>query len=357
MPALKPVALLAGAALTPLVPAQPTQFQATLPTSTFWVGNNEPFAGVAPKRYQQWFSASAWTAGVGRPVRVVGVDFPAWTPGNQTGAQVDIEVTMAHGPAIASGLMDDNLVKDVVVVVPRSTHTLGTAAPGSYPLTLSFKAVGTEFAWDGQSSVVVDIKLWNNGKGNRSYSYDLQATFSSIGQVTRLWGFGDPRSTNQASFYQPNAGLAMRFNYEEGISVPFGSGCPGAGGFVPVASTSGGHPVPANAAWTQTLRNANAQKSGLIIFGASRTKYGPFALPLNLRPVAPLCDLLVSLDVALPITTIGGGPGSGSANFATPVPPVTVFVGLEMYTQWLVLDSQSLNGPIVLSNGVRSIFG
>ena len=39
------------------------------------------------------------------------------------------------------------------------------------------------------------------------------------------------------------------------------------------------------------------------------------------------------------------------------VPPVTVFTGISMYTQWLVADPQSPNGMIALSHGLWHVFG
>ncbi len=353
-----PKTLLALAAMLPALPAQPMPITATLPTSTFWLATNEPFAGQSPKRYQQWFSPAAWQTAVGRPMRVVGLDFFAGTPGGQTGASIDIQITMANGPlSFPTTNMTTNLASGAVVVVPRSQQTLNTATPGTMPLSISFKQFGTEFVWDGSSAVVVDILVFNNGKGNQPYRYDLQATFSSTGQVYRLWGFGaDPRAVTQSSFFQNGAGLAMQFTLEDGVSVPFGRGCAGAGGAVPLADTTGGLPLSGNPSWTHTLANANSQVGTALILGGSRTQFMGLPLPLNLAPLAPACDLLNNFMFSIPTQTVGGGPGSGLASVPLPIPPVTQFVGQSLFAQWLVIDPGAF-GNIAMSNGIWTVFG
>ena len=339
------------------VTAQPPASPVILPTSPFWQSTNEPFAGAAPKRYQQWFSAQSWITAVGRPVRVVGMDLIAGGPGGQPGATIDVEITMANGPTnFPFSQMDLNLQSGTTVVVPRGLQTLNNAIPGSNPLQLSFKQYNTEFHWDGTSGVVVDIKMWDNGRGNTAKPYDLQASFSSFGQVQRMWGFGpDPRFVNNATVNQPNSGLALQFSFEDGISVPFGDGCPGAGGFVPVASTSGGLPLPANSLWTQTLSNANSQMAATLILGVSRSQYLGFNLPLNLAPFAPQCELLTDLSFTYNVNTVGGGPGSGFASVNIPIPAVTVYAGQSLYTQWLYLDpSSTATAGFALSSALHS---
>jgi len=340
------------------VPAQ-TSSQVMLPTQPVAISNNNyPFAGPI-MRYQQWFSAGEWIKSVGRPVRVTGVDFFAGSPGGQTGAQIEIEVTLANGPSQPSSFLDSNLLSGAVVVVPRSKQTLGTATAGTVPLSLNFQQYSREFIWDGRSPVVMEIKLYDNGKGNGPYNYDLQATFTGVGKVWRLWGLGsDPDGILTAGFSQPSAGLMVRFTYEDGVSVPYGSGCPGAGNVVPVATTSGGHPLPGNAAWTQLVTQANSGTQAVLLFGISNTMWGPLQLPADLSVIgANGCQLLTDVQVTRSTKTSFGGVGTSVGTFATPIPPVTIFYGQSMYTQWILWDTQAPNGVLATSQGIRHVFG
>ena len=222
--------------LSPVVNAQSS---ATVPTGVAnWSSNNFPLAGP-PLRYQQWIAPSEFEALIGREVRVQSLTLFGGSPGGQTGAQIDVEIIMGNGPEFQpTQLMDMNLTNSnapfatqPVVVVPRSNHLLGSATPGGAVITFPFQ---NEFIWDGQSGVVVDIKMFDNGKGNLAYNYDFQYSPSAFFRQYRLWGLSsDPRTVQVASFFQASQGVTMQFNYADGVSVSFGQGCAGAGNIVP----------------------------------------------------------------------------------------------------------------------------
>ena len=47
--------------------------------------------------------------------------------------------------------------------------------------------------------------------------------------------------------------------------------------------------------------------------------------------------------------------GAGSASLGLNLPPITDYVGLSFYTQWLVLDPSAINGVLSATGGIRSI--
>ena len=355
--------LLSCLVLATALPAQPMQVTLPSPAPAFWFKNNFP-VGAPPLRYQQWFGPGQWARTVAHPVRVSGMDLVASsTGGGQVGSTIEIEVTMGNGPAFPSPQMSSNLTNPAapfprapVVVVPRGQHALGPAAAGTFPLQLSFV---NEFVWDGISTVVVEIKMWNNGQGNQTRAYDLEYAQTGAFEIGRMWGLSpDPNSVTNATFFQQGNGVAMRFHYSEGVSVPYGAGCPGAGGHRPLASTSGGLPVPANSAWTQVLTKANSQKNAVLLIGGSNTMLGAAALPFDLSLIGGFgCNLWTDIVATVPALTVGGGPGAGAASVRTPIPPVTGFTGLSTYFQWLIWDDQSPNGVMAMSHGLETIFG
>ena len=352
--------LLPCLALATALPAQSPQL---LPSpAPFWFADNFPL-GAPPIRYQQWFTAAQWTRTVGHPVRITGLDFFAATTGLGGPAVIDIEVTMGNGPAFVGVHMPSNLTNPFaafptapVVVVPRGLHSLGASLPGTRPLQLSFV---NEFVWDGESTVVVEVKMWDNGVGNVARSFDLLYAQNGGFEYGRMWGLSsDPDNVTNASIVQQGNVVAMQFHFAEGVSIPYGDGCPGQGGHIPMASTTGGLPVPANGAWTQVLSGANSQKNAVLLIGGSNTMFGAAPLPFDMSLIGGFgCELWASIDGSIPALTVGGGPGAGSAQVATPIPPVTGFTGLSVFFQWLVWDDQSANGVMSMSHGLQTIFG
>jgi hypothetical protein len=77
---------------------------------------------------------------------------------------------------------------------------------------------------------------------------------------------------------------------------------------------------------------------------ASATHWGAIALPLDLTPFgASDCSLQVGLDVVRASTS---GPG---ANVDYAVPPLAIFQGARLYTQWLNLDAAANPLGVTLS--------
>lgn len=319
------------------------------------LNTNIPFASVR-SRYQQWYSAADWQARSPRPIRVNTMQFKAGSTGmGVANRQVEIEVTMANGPSVPSNVFEANLVAGRVLVFPRARITLPAPTPGTFPINIPFTS---EFVWDGSSSVVADIRVWDNGNNNVSWTYDLEYDGSSpTASMFRLWTVNNPSATT-ATFMSQGQGLTTRFFYNTALSVAYGAGCPGDGGFVPLAGTEGGRPVPGNNTWGQLLTRAPSQRQAMFYMGFSRTTWNGQPLPFDLGPIgAQGCQVLGEVLASATATTVGGGAGAGIARIAFPLPPTTSWVGLEVFSQWIVIDPNSPSGLLTVSNGLWHITG
>lgn len=324
----------------------------TLPGGTTpQTNNNLPFAGGIG-RYQQWYRGSDIVANTGQPMRLTRLDFMRGPGLQQLATTLDLEVAVGHsftfGP---NGVFDQNFVGPRVVVLPRRTVNLGTGGPGSVVLSFPFT---TEFTWDGQSPLIVDIKIFGNGQASQGFNYDFLATTSGIGSVTRLYALGNANATFATSV-QSNWGLFTRFTMRPGVNLDYGYGCPGQGGFVPTTST--GQLAWPGIFWTHQLSNASSQRFAIWVLGLSRTQWGAVPLPLDLGPLlgANGCSLLTRPDIYMFAQTVGGGAGAGQASITTFLPPVNNYIGASLFTQWLVLDPFASNGVGAGTAGIWSI--
>ena len=343
---LLPVVLALGC--LPLA-AQSTAF--TLPTATPPTSNNLPFGGGIG-RYQQWYAAAEIQSGVTGPKRLVQLDFLS-NGGTQVATTLDLEVWVGHGFASGpSGAFANSFAEPQVLVLPRRTVNLVAAAAGAPTVTLPFT---TPFTWDGTSPLVVDIRIFGNGRANQSFNHDLRAAVGTAqGKTTRLYALGNASATT-ATIVQQGWGLFTRFTMRDGFNLPFGDGCAGEGWYFPVATAlSLAQP---NSLWTHQLTYAAPQRLAAWVLGSSRTSWNGLPLPLDLGTLAqaPGCSLLVNPVHTVFTTAIGGSAGAGIATVTVALPPVTAMVGLSVYTQWLVADPLALNGVLAASNGIWHI--
>lgn len=348
---MKRLPLLVLAALAPVTWAQ-TNKTVLIPTQIGFVQtNNYPWAGPV-MRYQQFYKAAEWIAAVKNPVRVNTVEFKAGSPGGQPGANVDFELSIANGPAFMSAQFDQNLATGKITV-PRQTLLLGSAT--GYPMKVVLPG---DFIWDGKSDVVVEVKIFGNGfPGGQSTTYQLESTATEFTRVARLYTIGNANAVT-ATNIQNGFGITARFTYAEGVTTSFGFGCPGLGNFVPVAGTVGGLPLAGNQNWGHSLSNASPAKNAILVIGTSNTAWGPLPLPLDLALIgAGGCMLFTDPWIQLWGITTGGGAGGGSCVIPTPLPPVTDYVGMSLFSQFLVLDFAAPNGVLAGSQGLWTIFG
>ncbi|MBL8723352.1 MAG: hypothetical protein JNK49_04865 [Planctomycetes bacterium] len=315
---------------------------------------DRPFPG-GTGRYQQWYSANELAAGFGSPVRIERLEFFAGSNA-QNATTIDMEVTMAHGPALGLGsTFAANFLSPPVVVWPRGNLQLTAGAAGSVVLTVPFS---TRFTWDRTRPVVVDIKIFGNSRNGQPFTYDFQGTASGQGSTGRNYVQGSPSATTGT--VQVGWGLRTRITARPGVVVDFGFGCAGGGNVVP-RNASLNVPYP-GITWNNQLTGAASQALAIFAIGltsTTTTTSPPVALPADigvLFGMAPLnCNLLVDLGAVLSATTVGGGPGSGIASMPLVMPPVTWYIGTSFFTQWLVLDANAPNGVLAASQGVWAI--
>lgn len=108
------------------------------------------------------------------------------------------------------------------------------------------------------------------------------------------------------------------------------------------------------ATWVQIAGlPAGATNVPFGILGASRSTWACFALPLSLASIgAPGCDVLVRVDVAVPLTNLGG-----SATWDVPIPGDVALAGAEVFVQAAVLDRLANALGLTVSNGGAARLG
>ena len=337
-------------ALLPAVAfAQPPQTtkRVTLPTIIGVPATNKLPFSEDRIRYQQWYDGSQMAATVKQPVRIIGLEFLG---GARTGVTYDIEITLANGSTSLQGVFANNLVDNKVVCLSRANVTppSGAILPFMFPV---------HYKWDGQSNVVVDIKIWANGLG-QAYNYSAQSTISRVSNVKRQYRIGYPNATTaNSSGATGHYGLVTRFLYQEGGTYDYGFACPGGQSHVPVG-TANAVPMPGLATYTQLLSKAGSGYPAIFFIGVSKTTYNGTPLPFPLAFLGgPNCSMQASPHLILFTTTVGGGPGAGNAKVKTPIPPIGALAGVRVYSQWVILDKAAPNGNLSATKGLMHVVG
>lgn len=311
----------------------------------------EPFS-KQPNRYQQTYSATELQRDIKTPVRIKGVRFRAKQSG-QPGFTVTLQLAIGSYTGNASSKFDDNL-KDAMVVFSRNTITLPTSAGGQFVVNLPFSQ---DFTWDGQSNIVIDIRVFGNGNQNKPFLYFFDGFLSDFAVGgERMWALNPVATT--AGFRQTGSGMVTRFDFQEGVALNYGTGCKGQGGFVPKISANG-IPVVGNTNLRVNLTQARPQTVALLFWGGSRTTWGPFTLPLDLKGLGiPGCFLLAEPLQIFTANVLGGTPGTGIASVPFGIPPSNIFRGISLYAQWGVVDdSQNRVLGLAFSDGIMLTIG
>ncbi len=327
----------------------------TLPFPAPLAANTQIPLSAGIGRYQEWFSA-AQAANLGaEPLRIQSLSVLA---GASTSAApsttLDIEVAMAHGNASGlSSAFDSNYATPRVIVRTRTTLTMTSAGAGAPVLNVPFTTI---FTWDGVSPLLVEIKVFANGRGNQPFAFDLRGTDQGFGSLARCYAGGNASAVTGNLVL--NQGLFLSFSTRQGAKMPFGNGCRGINFITPTADTL--QLAQPGGIWTHQLSNSAAQTIAIFALGTSRTQWvtstGSAALPFDLGPLlnAPGCYLLVSPEIMFSLFTVGG-PGTAGATLSLQVPPLSEFVGVSFYSQWFVLDQSAVNGVMSATAGLWSI--
>ncbi|HLQ38424.1 MAG TPA: hypothetical protein VK348_11520, partial [Planctomycetota bacterium] len=183
------------------------------------------------------------------------------------------------------------------------------------------------------------------------FSYPFASVNATApGQVDRCWAAGSATAANGT--VQSGWGVLTQFTMRTGAQVTFGAGCPGAGGFTPVASTN--TLARPGITWTQQVNQAASQRLAMWVLGDSNVMWGALPLPLDLGGYigASGCSLLTDPVVTMFTTTIGGGAGGGIGTISVNLPSITSYVGMSVFSQWFVSDPLANNGILAASAGL-----
>ncbi|HET6201681.1 MAG TPA: right-handed parallel beta-helix repeat-containing protein [Planctomycetota bacterium] len=161
---------------------------------------------------------------------------------------------------------------------------------------------------------------------------------------------GDPRLVDGDG----NGTVAVDIGWDEFSPFrPFGTGCAGPSGAVPVLAPAGGSPVLGNAGFGIGLSNAPGGTAAFLLAGFSEDNWMGIPLPFGLFFFGlPECLLWVAPEVSFPATTGGAGPTGGSALSPFPIPAAPSLHGLHLFVQWYVADPGPSLVPAAMSRAL-----
>ncbi len=313
------------------------------------LGNvNLPWAaGIG--RYQQWYSAPSMQGDILEPMRITRAEFFAGSISTSNATTISCEVLMGHG--FGQGLtatFDNNYATAPVVVAPLQTINLAAGAQGSTVINIPFT---TLFTWDRVRPLVLEIRVHGNGFSNQSFLYNFNGVLTATAATQRVYQSGSVGAAT--GLWQQGVGLKTRFHARPGVMLDFGTGCAGGGGITPKNRTL--QIMEPGIAWTHELQNAAVQQFAIWIMGTTNTS--PFPADISVLLGYPASGCMLRTDPAWlgAYVTVGGSPGTGFATFTWQLPPVTGYIGVSFFTQWLVFDPFSPNGVLTMTQGIHHI--
>ena len=193
----------------------------------------------------------------------------------------------------------------------------------------------SNWAWDASLRRNLLVEIINTSTSSPGYQADFAA--ASDVRTSRLWA----RSATATS---------GTVNRQQGLIMCLRS------------STARARPILANADVPRIndhfrilLARAKPNSAAALIWGVSRTRWGPVPLPLHLVGAgAPTCYLNSSYEILL-----GAAPtsSSGTAVFLMGLPSELALVGTRFYNQWFVIDRGANTLGISFSNGGAAKIG
>lgn len=335
--------------LSLLAAAATAQVTFDVPNLPSFVNVDRPFPGGLG-RYQQWFSASSIATNLSEPMRFQQIEYLAGTTPTSQAVQIDCEILMGHGKASGvTGVFDNNWSSPPVVVKPQGIVQLSAGTPGQVVMTLPFT---NYFTWDGARPILIEIRIFGNSVGNQPFTYNFRGTTQSLGVTSRVYAPNSPGAPTGT--VAQGVGMVTRFTARPGAVVQFGVGCPGEGGFVP-ANTVLQVPSP-GIAWGHRVENAASGRLAFWVIGGTRDAPYPIEIAQLLFGAAPTsCYLRTDPANVIGVTTVGGGAGAGIGSLSVLLPATTNYVGLYVYTQWVVFDPLAPNGVLSVTPAAWSI--
>ena len=309
---------------------------ATLAASYGNANNNIPFSW-SPTRYQQSFAGTE----IGAPILWTGMALRQDDQfSNYDAHKIDLAVWLGGTTYPVTGITtvyDNNFNSTAApktLVFQRRWYALPRmpaglpSNPANFFIQIPFDLPYIPTLASGEN-LVVEVINYGNTAGNAIFTYPLDA--GSGVATTRLYGFPD---TVASGTLGSGYGHVIAFKTVGGASpaVPriLNSNLPQLGKDFHFELLGAGGAVP-----------------GALFVGASNTSAGSLPLPFDLTIIGmPGCFLLVSAEVALPVTTNKGG----DLAFTVSIPNNPVLVGGSHYLQYVLKDSINTFG-FVTSNG------
>ena len=215
--------------------------------------------------------------------------------------------TNPSGLYLSPGTGVNNTLTQVYNAVP-SWPLLPPVTGATAPFTVRFK-LQRPFVYSGPHGLAIDHFCYATTRGNFAYYLDAVRSAVDTGKATN-YGKSCPADANRAYAVPTNPG-------GERLDLQLFEG--------PVGSAA------------------------VAILGGSRTNWGPFKLPLALDGAGLRgCSVYASLDVLFPMRTLS----NGSARLQLVVPANRAFAGLQLWTQWMLIDRRvNPSLPLAFSNG------
>ncbi|MFQ5506839.1 MAG: hypothetical protein ACE5F1_18870, partial [Planctomycetota bacterium] len=212
--------------------------------------------------------------------------------------------------------------------------------PGQTPAATGTMAAGTTRAWY-RTSFTRPLVM----KPNEVFFLSYLETSSSRVVPPRL------QKGSTSSFWQRSGGQGPWISPRVVAPWAWKVNCVG-GGAIPKLSNRG---LPSmGKTFNIDLSGARATTGAVLNFGASKTQWGTFRLPLDLTPLgAPGCLLRASPDIMLGT----GTDNAGQASVLVPVPSSAFFAGKQFHNQWMVIDPSVNPLKLVFSNGGTGVIG
>lgn len=311
----------------------PAAYQSTMGN----IGNSMPFCTGA-SRYQQVFSDLDIPAST---VLLQGLAARLDTPNpvGSTGSQ-QLQIRLGYspyGPSTLTNNFSNNVLPGTSVLVYSGTIQLPAAGafntdPYKWDLSLRFT---TPFLYQRAAGRNLIMEVDNSSPARVSMYFD--AAGGSGVQAARLFRY--PNSSN--NYLAHNYGLVLRF-LTSGVSM----------GQTPRIDVLG---MPAIATTLRLhLQDAPPNAPAALLAGASNTRWGSTALPLDLSFIqAPGCRLLTSPDILLMTRT----DARGSVLLPLLVPNNRAVIGMPAYAQFAI-DHPATNAlGMVFSDGAALSFG
>lgn len=298
------------------------------------------FSG-APSKYQQVFLGTEFPTAY--TMAALGLRWDNQTTTSYDGATFDLEIQIGYTtrtPTTLSTTFAANFDAGAPVTVlarslikyPNNQNPPPTD-PTVFQLVIPFTST---FAWVPTPglNLLVDVTQRGNSSG-LPWNYVFDAGYSA--SMARLYASPDTATTGSLDGFA--YGYMMNFFALTNTAVP----------------TLGSRAQPQiGNTFRVDLGQARPSTSAWLLHGVSRTVWSSYPLPMSLAFLgAPLCSLLASPDVVLPITTNTSGKGS----FTYTIPMNFSFIGVPFFNQFLVLDPTTNALGLAVSNGGAGLIG